>query len=278
MYSVVIPAHNESAVIEDCLTRILDGAEAGELEVIVVVNGCSDDTADRARRFGSPVKVIETDVPSKNNALNLGDQAATGFPRFFVDADIVLPLQSIRTVASQMEARGLLAAAPRLCVELGGASWFVRRYHDIWLRLRYVQDGMLGSGVYAVSEAGRSRFDRFPDIIADDCMVRLAFEAHEKASISDAWFELTPPKTLRSLIHINVRRRVGVDEMSKFYPAPLRAERIGQRKGLLALAVLPGHWLSFAVYAYAKFAVEVLFQWKKLQGRQTEWNRDETTR
>ena len=58
-----------------------ENAEPGEMEIIVVCNGCKDDTADVARAFGDPVKVVETEIPSKIKALNLGDEAATCFPR-----------------------------------------------------------------------------------------------------------------------------------------------------------------------------------------------------
>src|SRR4029453_13779336 len=95
MTSIIIPAHNEESVIRRGLHAVLDGAAPGELEVIVVCNGCSDATADVAREFGIAVRVIETDVPSKSNALNLGDAAATRFPRFYLEADGTLDLPPI---------------------------------------------------------------------------------------------------------------------------------------------------------------------------------------
>lgn len=42
MLSIIIPAHNEQAVIRRCLTALLSGAAPGELEVIVVCNAYSD--------------------------------------------------------------------------------------------------------------------------------------------------------------------------------------------------------------------------------------------
>ena len=74
MISVIIPAHNEGSVIARTLQAMTDGAEPGELDVIVVCNGCSDNTSAVARRFGAPVRVVETDVASKTHALNLGDE------------------------------------------------------------------------------------------------------------------------------------------------------------------------------------------------------------
>ena len=52
-FSVIIPAHNEAKVIRRCLEGLLAGAPAGEEpELIVVCNGCSDDTAAIARQVG----------------------------------------------------------------------------------------------------------------------------------------------------------------------------------------------------------------------------------
>ena len=56
--SVVIPAHDEEAVVGRCLAALLDGARPGELDVVVVCNGCTDATADIARGFGRGVRVV----------------------------------------------------------------------------------------------------------------------------------------------------------------------------------------------------------------------------
>ena len=42
--SVVIPAHNEETVIGRCLAALFAGAGEGELDVVVVCNGCRDGT------------------------------------------------------------------------------------------------------------------------------------------------------------------------------------------------------------------------------------------
>ena len=104
MISVIIPAHNEQAVIRRSLESLTCGSQPGEVEIIVVANGCTDATADAARAFAPAVRVIETPIASKIHALNLGDQAASGFPRFFIDADVVLPLDALRRLAARLDA------------------------------------------------------------------------------------------------------------------------------------------------------------------------------
>ena len=93
MISIVVPARNEGFVIARTLRAMATGAVPGELDVIVVCNGCTDNTADIARSFGPPVRVIETEVGSKVHALNLGDQAASTFPRIYADADVEITLE-----------------------------------------------------------------------------------------------------------------------------------------------------------------------------------------
>ena len=66
MISILVPAHNEETVIDRCLRAILDGALPGELEVIVICNGCSDGTARRARAYGNAV-MFRVSLASRTN-------------------------------------------------------------------------------------------------------------------------------------------------------------------------------------------------------------------
>ncbi len=114
MTSIIIPAHNEQAVVGRCIESLRRDAGADSCQVIVVANGCSDDTVEVVRRGWGRVDVVETDVPSKSNALNLGDARATGFPRFYVDADVTLSPGAISIISSRMVETGALAAAPAM--------------------------------------------------------------------------------------------------------------------------------------------------------------------
>src|SRR5215813_6453429 len=74
--AVIIPAYNEAAVIKRTLAPLSQAAVEGLIELIVVCNGCADDTADVARSVPG-VEVIELEQGSKPAALNAGDEAAT---------------------------------------------------------------------------------------------------------------------------------------------------------------------------------------------------------
>ena len=73
--SVVIPAFNEAAVIGRTLRSVLTAIDREPGEVLVVCNGCHDETAKIAAGFGDRVRVFELEQGSKTAALNLGDEA-----------------------------------------------------------------------------------------------------------------------------------------------------------------------------------------------------------
>src|SRR5690348_11867239 len=128
--SVVVPAHNEQAVLGRLLACLLAGAEPGELEVVVVANGCTDGTAEVARSHGPDVRVFETAIPSKGAALRLGDEHALTFPRLYVDADVELETGDVRRLCTAFDEPGVLAAAPDRRLDLAGRSRPVRWYHE----------------------------------------------------------------------------------------------------------------------------------------------------
>ncbi len=277
--SIVIPAHDEEHALRRCLMSITRGMKDGELEIVVVANGCRDSTASVAREFAPSVRVVETPVASKIHALNLGDQAITGFPRFYVDADVLLSIESIRRVAQVLSEGRYLAAAPRLRVALKSRSWPVRAYYEVWTRLPYFQGGgMIGSGVYAVSRKGRSRFERFPEIISDDGYVRLQFAPDERTTVQDCEFTVTPPKRLAGVIRIKTRSQRGAYELLRLFPRLGDNERRDYPSALRAILSSPRLWPAFVVYCFVKLVTWSKARWQYHARTRVEWERDEDSR
>ena len=277
MISVIIPAHNEEAVIGRCLEALTGGAEDGELEVIVVCNGCTDRTAAVAREYRACVQVIETDVACKIPALNLGDEAARGFPRFFVDADVVLPLGSLRKLARGLEEGPALAIAPRAEFDLRGCSWGVRAYYAINDRLPTSREGIGGSGVYGLSEAGRRRFDRFPDLTADDGFVRLQFAPSERETLQDCRSIVFAPKTVKDLIAIMTRAHYGTCELREKLPGAWGNLGPKNKSELRRLCLRFWLWPQLLIYAYVKVMARIRSR-QRIKARGTGWERDQTSR
>lgn len=276
--SIVIPAHNEESVIGRCLRSMLDKAQPGELEIIVACNGCSDRTAEIAASFGNAVRVVETRVASKIAALNLGDQAATGFPRFYIDADVIVPVESLRRTAELLRSDAFLAASPAIRFDLSRSDWLVRSFYAVWQLQPYFDSGRLGAGLYAVSRVGHARLGAFPQLTADDEYVRRLFTQAERTTARDATFTVTPPRNLNDLIRIKTRSRRGTSELERTFPA-MRQPPAGGRWRLLArVGMRPWLWGAALVYAY----VVGMTWWRSRtalsQGRTIEWERDLSSR
>ena len=268
-------------MIGRCLAELIAGHEARELDVLVVCNGCSDDTAQIARQFGSPVRVLETDVPSKTNALNLGDAAAQGFPRIYVDADVVIDLASIRALATVLLEDKMLACSPEpINVFDPKASWSVRAYYRFWMALPYVQDGMIAAGVYALSEAGRQRFQQFPDIIADDGFVRLHFGLDERKLVQGAQSEVRAPLSLRDLMKIKTRSRLGELQLWKLYPDLCSRDLKTKHYSNAMFEILRQPSLYFAVipYLYVNLISRIRANLKFWSSERYVWERDISSR
>jgi len=279
--SIIIPAHNEEAVIERCLGALVRGAEPGELDVIVVCNGCTDRTAELARAFGNPARVIETEVGSKTHALNLGDQAARGFPRLYVDADVQMSCESVRRIADVMEHGSWLAAAPRPTTEFANeTSWGVRAYYRFWMALPYVQEGLVAAGIYALSKSGRERFGEFPDIINDDLFVRLHFQRSERIEVRGAVSTVSAPVRFWDLVRIKTRGRLGAYQLWQRFPELSWREATGKQYGRALVMVMrhPELWPSAVPY----LLVNLISIWRAArQFRKMDnykWERDNSSR
>jgi glycosyltransferase involved in cell wall biosynthesis len=277
MISVIIPAHNEASVITRTLQAITAGAQPGELEVIVVCNGCDDHTADTARRFGPPVRVIETNIASKTHALNLGDESAQGFPRIYADADVVIAIDAIRALSRRLERGDIHAAAPTPTFDLTRSSWAVRACYEIRSLLPSAQEGIGGSGVYALSEAGRARFREFPAVTADDGYVRILFQSHERQTLASAHSTVFPPHTLKDLIATKTRAHYGSIELAHLFPGLWKNRGESNHNSLLHLFKDPRRWAKLAIYCLVTVIAKRRAQ-SRLRLGNKGWERDNTSR
>jgi hypothetical protein len=204
--SVVIPAFNEAPALRRLLPALVGDAD-GRLEVFVVANGCTDESAQVARACGAPVRVLETPEANKHRAMRLADEAAgtDRFPRFYVDADVEITARDVFLLAEALETGGLLAVAPERSVPTDGCPWSVRWFYDVWLRLPVIRAGLFGRGVIGVSAQGHARLAELPELMGDDLAASLAFAAHERAVVPAARSVVYPPRTYRDLIRRRTR-------------------------------------------------------------------------
>lgn len=260
--SIIIPAHDEAAWIDGCLASLLAQDHAGAVQVVVVANGCHDDTADRARRHagafaarGWTLRVEDLAQGSKPGALNHGDSCAHYPARVYLDADITLGSGLLAGLAAALDRPQAAYASGRLVVA-PARSRITRAYARFWTRLPFVAQGVPGAGLFGVNAPGRARWDSFPGIISDDTFVRLHFAPAERILV-DAPYLWPAVEGFGALVVVRRRQNAGVAEIAERYPAlasgttedrPTRATILR-----LALTDSPG----FVIYAAVALAVRL---------------------
>lgn len=275
MTSVIIAAHNEAGVIGACLDAL---RAVDHLELIVVANGCTDSTASAASRSG--VTVIDLPEPGKARALNAGDARATGYPRAYLDADIVVPQGGIAGLERVLAgAPSVLAVVPRRRLSQAGRPFAVRAYFAINERLPAFQKGLFGRGLIMLSEAGRTRFDRFPELIADDLFLDSQFSDAEKTIADDVEVVIEAPYTTRDLLRRLVRVRRGNAQMRAAAAAGAADVQVRPSDpwAWLRDVVLREPGLVWAVVPYLGLTLAAAMLARRSPSG-NEWGRDESTR
>ena len=111
--SVVVCAYNAADTIDDCLAA-LEKLGYPRLEILVVDDGSTDDTAARARRYSS-VRLIQIRNGGLSLARNVGLREATGDIVAYVDADVrVDPLWLTHLVQPFTTSTAVAAGGPNV--------------------------------------------------------------------------------------------------------------------------------------------------------------------
>lgn len=122
LVTVIIPCHNEAAVIDRCLTSVKNqDYPADRLEVIVVDDGSTDETTERVEQhvngngaatplrvrsqriavgqFGGKLMLVKREHEGKSEALNAGIARSKGEIIVNIDSDVVLAPDAVRNIA-----------------------------------------------------------------------------------------------------------------------------------------------------------------------------------
>lgn len=107
--SFAVPCYNSAAYMEKCIESLLTGGE--DIEIILVDDGSSDDTAKiadgYASRYPEIVKVVHQENGGHGEAVNTGIKNATGVYFKVVDSDDWLNVPGLQQVLNKL--RGLHA-------------------------------------------------------------------------------------------------------------------------------------------------------------------------
>ena len=272
--SVVIPAHNEAAVIEAGLRSLLAGVAAGSLDVVVSCNGCTDGTADVVRRTGLPVRVLEIEEASKPASLRAADRALEVFPRLYLDADVLLSGAAAVQVLDRLRGGGPLAARPAARYDTSRSEAAVQRYYRARSSAPRLLQSLWGAGVYGLSEAGRRRFEDFPNVVADDLFVDRLFTRREIEVVACLPVVVRAPRSTSDLLMMLRRSYRGQDEAN-------RTRDSGGSDSLRTLAQVARHGLHGpqALRESATFVrMALIARHGAHAGSHLRWERDNSSR
>lgn len=252
--SVLIPAHNEAPVIGATLKALAASDETGDaVEVIVVANGCTDDTVGAARACadlfaarGWVLKVLDLREGSKPGAWRAAEVQARARVLAYLDADIRVTPPLLAQAHTALDRDRPRWASGRSIID-PGKSFATRTFHRFYERVPFRAESIPGGGFFALNRAGRARWDSFPDVVADDLFVRLHFAPHERLLL-DAAFHWRLAEGLPALVRARRRQDRGTRELMRSHPELFAQEdkrALGKGEVMRMAAHDP---LGFAVY------------------------------
>jgi len=266
--SVIIPAHDEEAHLPGLLKALcVDG-----LELVVVANGCTDRTAEEARRACPRAVIVEIDEASKTAALRAGDAAAHHFPRFYLDADIGIGFDDLLHLAGLLRGTGLLAVAPSVVFDSSGCSRLVQAFYRALPLLAQVNGSIAGTGCMGLTQEGRGRFDAWPEVLADDFFLDGLFSSAEKERAPGAMATVRTPVDARDLLR---RRERVVWANWQVRSLGLRVHEHRRGPAVLNAALKhPERALDIGVFALVAVVVRIRVRIRRLRRQEVGWNRD----
>lgn len=274
MPSIVIPAHDEAAAIGGLLAAL--SPLALEAEVVVVCNGCADDTAARARAAAPWARVVEVAEASKPAALDAGDAVAGSFPRAYIDADVEIDAPAVRALFAAVDG-GLAAVAATPFHDLSNSSRLVRSHYAIWRRMAASTAPISGTGAMAVSAHGRARFGSWPALIGDDYFLDGQFQPAEKGRVPGAVVVRAAPHGARDCVSRRARAHQGNLDVRGNGLRPAHTGG-GLAGALTVVGSRPALAVHLPAHALVAVATRLLAGWRRRRGTAQSWYRDRSRR
>jgi glycosyltransferase involved in cell wall biosynthesis len=122
MFSFIVPAHNEEALLGETLRALRGAAETVGVsyELIVVDDGSTDRTAQIARDSGATV--VPVHLRKISAVRNAGARVARGEVLVFVDADTLVPAKTLAAVIKRLR-QGAVGGGAQVRLDDGVPLW-----------------------------------------------------------------------------------------------------------------------------------------------------------
>lgn len=279
-FSVIIPAHNEEAVIARLLEGLVEGLpDDVRPELVIAANGCSDRTVEQARKVAPWAKVVELSTGSKTRAINEANRLATRSARIVLDADVECNFETLEALAAEVRKPGVMIAAPEIRLDLTRCNALAAAYYRAWKEQPYAKQGKGGAGCYALSLEAMDAIGEFPDVISDDIWVHTRFPDEQRRLVSrdlcgrPAFTLVHPPRSAHEQIRVEARRQNGNMQVRHDHPSPYMVQS-GGSGGIKSALSGPAAKSDVAIFFAMKLCARVLASWNKMTGRAGRWSRD----
>lgn len=239
--SILIAAYNEGASIAGTLESIAKSGYPGELEVIVIDDGSSDDTADIATRQSYPwLRVLrQARNLGKSAALNRGLAESRHELVVTLDADSYLYRDALQRLVGRYvsDPKATRAVAGTMLVRNSRHNWITRAqewdyFHGIAAikRVQSLYQGTLvAQGAFSIYDRATLRgLGGWDDCIGEDIVLTWAFlqAGWRVGHAEDACCFTNVPDTLHQFIRQRQRWARGMMEAFRRHPRILLAPRM----------------------------------------------------
>jgi glycosyltransferase involved in cell wall biosynthesis len=287
--SIIIPAHNEERRIRHLLEVLVEASRTERYAIFVICNGCTDRTRQVAEEYEG-VRVVEIENIGKHFALNEGDRLAGDiFPRLYCDADVGIDAGSLLRLVERLTTDVSIAVGPEVRYGVEGRSWGVKQYFkalETPLMAEWLDEKLMGRGVYGASREARKRFGEFPPLYADDDFFNAQYADTEKVVVQSAVVTIWTPTTLRELLKTETRVALGNRQFDAFLEEGMNARGVDvtvseisrggfvKRLGTLrqwTRSLRPSDYLPLAMYLFVVGMTRIYLALHKLGRQKVAW-------
>jgi cellulose synthase/poly-beta-1,6-N-acetylglucosamine synthase-like glycosyltransferase len=253
-FAVIIPAHNEEAVIKETINSVLPQLRSGDF-LLVVADNCSDRTAQVSRECGATVTERKNELcKGKGFALEAGvkyleEMAIDAEFLIFIDADCFVTTNSLLALVSKCletrrpaQALYLMRTSPQASViqKIAEFAWVVKNHvRPLGMSRLGLPCQLMGSGMVLPFSSVKKAQLGTSHIVEDMKLgVDLALQGHPPVFCPDAVVESYFPEEKKSIDTQRERWEHGhLSMIFSQFPGLLKKAVVKFDKDLLAIAL-----------------------------------------
>lgn len=225
-FSIIIPAYNEESLIATRLTQLADALPKNCTEIIIICNGCIDQTYTVAKNTIDTINntvyhcnfmLVEISKGCKINALNEGVKQSNNNTIILLDADIDISSSNCADLVAILASKSLMAVSPKAIFDFKKSSWLIKKFYSVVSKSTYNQQHRIANVIALAPEAVKKLFP-LPIIIADDAYIQRSITEKDYLVVNNLTYRFACPLTILSTIKVQSRIIRGNLQLKKTHP------------------------------------------------------------